>query len=96
MMYRSISCLAARGKSRAALRADLVRQLCVAKSAIYSSMTVVSRLDLTKNLSLSHAADFHHGLPVARHFDTASLSLRLIGMSRTSAAGNDGSWIKIR
>ncbi len=25
-------------------------------------MTVVLRLGLTKNLSLSHAADFHHGL----------------------------------
>ena len=56
--------LAARGKTRAALRADLFRQLCVAESAKYSSMPVVQRLDLTKNLSLSHAADFRHGLLV--------------------------------
>ncbi len=54
--------LAARGKSQAALRADLFRQLGVAESAKYSSMPVVLRLDLTKNLALSHAADFHHGL----------------------------------
>ncbi len=56
------SWLATRGKSRAALRADLFRQLCVAESAKYSSMTVVQRLDPTNNLSLSHATDFHHGL----------------------------------
>ena len=54
--------LAARGKTQAALRADLLRHLGVAESAKYSSMTVALRLDLTKNLSLSHAADFHHGL----------------------------------
>ncbi len=57
--------LAASGKTPAALRADLFRQLGVAKSAKYSSMTVVSRLDLTKNLSLSYAADFHH-IPTSR------------------------------
>ncbi len=61
-MIRFAAALAARGKSRAVLRADLFRQLCVARSAKYSSMSVVWRLDLTKNLSLSHAADFHHGL----------------------------------
>ncbi len=54
--------LAAHGKSQTAPRADLFRQLCVAKSAKYSSMPVVLRLDLTKNLSPSPAADFHHGL----------------------------------
>jgi len=54
--------LRARGKSRAALRADLFRRLSVARSSKYSRMTVVSRLDLAKNLSLSHAADFHHRL----------------------------------
>ena len=54
--------LAARGKSQPAPRADLFRQLCVPESAKYSSMPVVRRLDLTKNLSLSAADDFHHGL----------------------------------
>ncbi len=54
--------LAARGKSQAALRADLSRQLCVAESAKYSSMTVVPCLDLTKNLLLPLAADFHTSL----------------------------------
>ncbi len=44
-------------------RADLFRQLCVAKSAKYSSMPVVWRLDLTKNLSLSLAAAFSHQAP---------------------------------
>ena len=43
-------------------RADLFRQLCVAKSATYSSMPVVSCLDLPKNLSLSAAAEFHTSL----------------------------------
>ena len=63
--------LAARGKSQAALRAALFRHLCVAKSAKYSSMPVVSRLDMTKNCSLSHSADFHHGL-LAREQGSAS------------------------
>ena len=54
--------LADRGRSRTALRVDLFRQLGVAKSAKYSSMPVVWRLDLTKNLSLSARSDFYHGL----------------------------------
>nr|XP_061807106.1 spore coat polysaccharide biosynthesis protein SpsC-like [Nerophis lumbriciformis] len=55
-------CLAARGKSRAALRAALFRQLCVAKSRKIPDIPALSRLDLTKNHSLSLASDFCHGL----------------------------------
>ena len=60
--FGQISNLAARGRSQSALRADFFRQLCVPKFAKYSSMPVIWRLDLTKNLSLSPADDFCHGL----------------------------------
>ena len=51
-------------KTRPALRADLLRQLYVAKSSKYSSMSAVLRLDLAKNLSLSPAGEFHPSLLV--------------------------------
>ena len=54
--------LAARAKTRTTLRANLRRQLSVAKSAKYSSISVFWRLGLAKNPSLSNATDSHHGL----------------------------------
>lgn len=54
--------LAARGRSRSALRAALFRQLFVANSRKIPDIPAILRLDLTKNCSLSQAADFYHGL----------------------------------
>jgi hypothetical protein len=54
--------LAARGKTRAALRAGLFRQIGVGKSRKIADIPAIFRLDLTENSSLSQAGDFHHGL----------------------------------
>jgi hypothetical protein len=54
--------LAARGRSRAELRAALFRQLCVENSRNITDIPTISRLDLAKNDSLSLAPDFYHGL----------------------------------
>ena len=54
--------LAARGKSRAELRAALFRQLCVGKPRNITDIPPVFRLDLAKNDSLSLTPDFYHGL----------------------------------
>ncbi|MCG8462293.1 MAG: hypothetical protein MI919_38910 [Holophagales bacterium] len=72
--------LAARGKSRVALRAAFFRQLFVAKSRKTTSIPAILRLDLTKNCSLSPATDFHHGL-------LAITLAVLISLSGCGAAG---------
>jgi hypothetical protein len=54
--------LTARGKTRAALRTGLFRQIGVGKSRKISDIPSILRLDLTENPSLSQAGDFHHGL----------------------------------
>jgi len=58
----ALSVLGARGESQTASRADLLRQLCVAEPRNTPGIPAVRRLDLTKNLSLSLAEHFHHGL----------------------------------
>jgi len=61
-IHRISSVLTTRGKTRAALRAGLFRQIGVGKSLKISDLPAIFRLDLTENSSLSHAADFRHGL----------------------------------
>jgi hypothetical protein len=54
--------LEARGENQTAPRPDLFRQAFVAEPRNTPGMPAVRRLDLTKNLSVSLAEHFHHGL----------------------------------
>ena len=68
--------LAVRGESQTAPRADLFRQLCVAEPRNIPDIPAVRRLDLAKNLSLSIAVHFHHGLLAALVLALAASPLR--------------------